>query len=202
MRAPRIRQALATFIAAGCFAGAIGAAERPQSLAIRIDNLSDVPGRDLGRAIEEAGRLFRLIGVHVTWTQLKPNAANPPSDLVVALIDRDQLPERFCSAGALGVASHLPDDPGHAFIFFERVKRVADRRSDPGMLLGFVLAHEVGHLLLPPGFHSRNGIMRGHWVMNDLKPDTAFLLQFSDREAALIHDRVAALAQTRLHTAD
>jgi hypothetical protein len=32
--------------------------------------------------------------------------------------------------------------------------------------LGDVIAHEIGHLLLPPPAHSANGIMRAFWSIH------------------------------------
>ena len=50
---------------------------------------------------------------------------------------------------------------GRAYILTPRVAAVAARhRRDFDRLLGRVIAHEVGHLLLPPHSHSASGIMR------------------------------------------
>jgi hypothetical protein len=37
-----------------------------------------------------------------------------------------------------------------------------EHHSDRGVLLGFVIAHEIGHLLLGPG-HTPDGVMQAAW---------------------------------------
>ena len=49
-------------------------------------------------------------------------------------------------------------------IFYDRIADHAKRTgSSVAVLLGAVIAHEVGHLLLPAFSHSPTGIMRPHW---------------------------------------
>jgi hypothetical protein len=59
------------------------------------------------------------------------------------------------------------------------VTDVARRYGWPrGDLLGLALAHEMGHVLLPPPSHSATGIMQASWEGDDLRHvlsgDTAF----------------------------
>jgi hypothetical protein len=50
---------------------------------------------------------------------------------------------------------------GRAYIFIHRVMAAALRlESNPEIVLGRVLAHEVGHLLLPRPGHARTGLMK------------------------------------------
>jgi hypothetical protein len=58
----------------------------------------------------------------------------------------------------LGIA---PLHSGRAYIFSDRIARLARSAREPfETVLGRVLAHEVGHLVLPAQGHSDNGIMR------------------------------------------
>ena len=51
-----------------------------------------------------------------------------------------------------------------AYIFYDRILDHARLTgSNVARLLGAVIAHEVGHLLLPAFSHSPTGIMRAHW---------------------------------------
>jgi hypothetical protein len=56
---------------------------------------------------------------------------------------------------------------------------------DSGVLLGYIIAHELGHLLLGPG-HAPSGIMRATWDMNDLEAIRQGRLKFSREECARI----------------
>jgi hypothetical protein len=56
-----------------------------------------------------------------------------------------------------------------ATIFHEQVRTVARRSGvDDAELLGRALAHEIGHLLLRARAHSRTGLMRGVWSIEEL----------------------------------
>jgi hypothetical protein len=81
------------------------------------------------------------------------------------------------------------------YIFTERVKRTAvsflrqrsiDQRTAEGLVLGNVIAHETGHLMLPPNSHSADGIMRGHVDMRTLDANVNGKLFFTEDQSALI----------------
>ena len=74
----------------------------------------------------------------------------------------------------------------------ERVKQVVKSNSwDAGDLLGVIMAHEIGHLLLPPGSHA-TGIMAPK-----LDP---FLkhggLAFGPRQASMIRARIGSMPRS------
>jgi hypothetical protein len=51
-----------------------------------------------------------------------------------------------------------------ATVFSDRIDGAATRVGvDPGTLIGRVIAHEVGHLLLGTGYHGQSGVMRADW---------------------------------------
>jgi len=63
---------------------------------------------------------------------------------------------------AFGQASHMTK---RAYIFCERVLAHAQATgSDPGRMLGLVLAHEIGHMLLPGHGYTAVGLMRADWI--------------------------------------
>jgi hypothetical protein len=50
------------------------------------------------------------------------------------------------------------------YVFFGRVENFArSQRVLSSTMLAHVIAHEIGHLLLPKGWHSDRGLMRGKW---------------------------------------
>jgi hypothetical protein len=50
------------------------------------------------------------------------------------------------------------------YVFFGRVEHFARaHRIRSSTMLAHVIAHEIGHLLLPKGWHSDRGLMRGTW---------------------------------------
>jgi hypothetical protein len=82
-----------------------------------------------------------------------------------------------------------------ATVFADRIGQASTRAGvDVGTLLGRVMAHEIGHLLLGTGYHGAAGLMRADW------PD-AFLTRtgddwrFSPREAVRMHEAVESLTR-------
>ena len=68
----------------------------------------------------------------------------------------------------LGRAAH---EVGRAYVFYDRIVRVTQTRPvDANVMLARVIAHEVGHLLLPPGSHSLFGIMQADFDVNSVQP--------------------------------
>lgn len=74
----------------------------------------------------------------------------------------------------------------YAAIYVARVKTMADlTKSEVAVLLGRVIAHELGHLLLKTNDHSANGLMRAHWTPESVRRNRPgdWLLTNDDVEA-------------------
>jgi hypothetical protein len=127
---------------------------------VRIDNLAPVPADYLAFAQSRAAEVFNRIGVHVTWVDEETafrDHIRPP--FTVVLIKSGPDPSvRSDVVEALGFA-----DPSvsRAHVIYERVEALTTRsRRSAASLLGDVIAHELGHLMLPSARHSARGIMR------------------------------------------
>ena len=95
------------------------------------------------------------------------------------------------SATALGSA--LPST-GHAAIYVDRIKALALRkRVDWGALLGRVISHEVGHLVLPAPSHSKKGLMKDNMDADPRGPRATF----TPEESWLIRALLEARARIR-----
>jgi hypothetical protein len=54
-------------------------------------------------------------------------------------------------------------------VFYTHIQYVAEQHGlQPEVLFGYVLAHEIGHLLLGPHAHSAAGLMRAYWDRHDI----------------------------------
>jgi hypothetical protein len=127
---------------------------------VRLDNVALVPADYLGFAESRATEVFSRIGVHVTWIDEETafrEHLRPP--FTVVLINAGtQLLTRSAVVDALGFA-----DPGvsRAHVIYDRVEALTARsQRSAASLLGDVIAHELGHLMLPSPRHSARGIMR------------------------------------------
>jgi hypothetical protein len=97
----------------------------------------------------------------------------------------------------LGVAPGTKEVRGiNVWIFYPRIKAYS---PDLGMLvsqlLGHVMAHEMGHLLLPYGAHSVAGLMRPEWDRSQVQAANRGLLTFLPDQAGLIRERQLRFAQ-------
>jgi hypothetical protein len=67
------------------------------------------------------------------------------------------------------------------------------------VLLGHLMAHEMGHLLLGAGSHSVSGLMRAHWQQHELELVRQRTLAFTSGQVESIRaqaqERVLAASQ-------
>jgi hypothetical protein len=80
-----------------------------------------------------------------------------------------------------------------ANVFYHRVESLA--RAGNGaewQILGYAMAHEMGHLLLrmKANSHSPSGIMRAKWGLQDFKQAALGELLFTRAQATLIREEV------------
>ena len=80
----------------------------------------------------------------------------------------------------------------YAYVFSHRAKEIADRvgADAGGLLLGHLIAHEIGHLLLGPDRHSSTGIMRPKWSRKDAKVASSGELLFTRAQGRRIRAQV------------
>ena len=145
-------------------AGTSGAADREVlTIVLRVTDHAGTDSSDLARAQAEIERIFDAIGVRVVWSDMKAGPGHRVCEgfnLFVSLLSPimiEGLSGQGVKEKVLGSASKAA---GRAFIYSERVRaRAARSRVGEPVLLGRVIAHEVGHLVLPGADHSRTGIM-------------------------------------------
>lgn len=102
----------------------------------------------------------------------------------------------FGSRRWLGYTVFAEGGSVYATVFRDRVLEHARRgRNSPGVLLGTVMAHELGHLLLGKSVHARYGLMSCPWTASQLDRAAAGLLLFSTDEAARMRGRSGSPAE-------
>lgn len=175
------------------------------TLQVRIDDRAAVSDAILRSAKAVATRIYWNIDVSLVW--IEPAAAAPharagretrivPDDTATLriIIVAPGLAERIhADPKALGVAADDARQSGHvAYVFYDRVRMLSARyEQHGGAILGHVMAHELGHLLLPYDTHAESGLMRVDWSREDLEHAAHGLLLFTPREAALIRARLS-----------
>jgi hypothetical protein len=142
------------------------------------------------RALAEAKALLGTARVDVSWRMCPGDqAATCQSPL-----GSSELSVRMIRTGASwqGVSATLGEahvdrqtgDGVLATVHVNRVVRLADEAgTDPGVLLGRVTAHELGHLLMGEG-HSFIGLMRPGWTLAEIRQNRSFDWRFTAADLA------------------
>jgi hypothetical protein len=162
----------------------------------------EVSRSTLDDSLREAGRILATAKVRLTWSLCRPadSAATPcaapgPSTLQVRLYGAEAESRFPVAADAFGfaLAHPAPEFGFFAGIFFDRAQRLASHAaSNPARLVGHVIAHEIGHLLLGGGGHAGDGIMRFPWHARELDRMNRGSLAFLPQQVKAIRQNVEA----------
>jgi len=194
--------------ALSCPARAITASEASGfTITIHVYNYAAVPDKTLGRAKEEAGRIFRNASLTALWVDHALSAGDlrrphHPTDswdgahLVVRLLTQSR---EGSSKNAMGEALSLEI----ANVFVNRVTEQASvGELSVSRMLGHAIAHEIGHLLLGDNSHSPGGIMVAPWSKQDLWRISNGNLLFTHQEITRIQAEVRHRSRSVLRVAD
>ncbi len=176
--------------------GWAGEAGNPQ-LTVFVIERAGTPARVLTGAERNAAQVFRQAGVDVGWVncdERKSEAACEKishADLIVHMIPR----ARTLSGEVFGVAFVENSAGVYADVFVDPIQRLheQDRTVSLSPILGDVLAHEIGHLLLRSNAHSREGIMQAHWQAEQLHRVAKGQMRFTKEQAIKMRTRVSSL---------
>jgi hypothetical protein len=147
-------------------------------LIIRIYDSVGLASERLATAHHAVSAVLKPAGIDITWRDCRraPTDASGPS--CNGALEVSEVIIRIVNAGSkqgddrLGYSS--VDVQNHAdclaTVFADRIEAMAGRtQSDPGTLLGHVMAHEIGHLLMGTSRHSPMGLMRERWSDNEVR---------------------------------
>jgi hypothetical protein len=135
-----------------------------QTLVVQVDNDARIAAADLAQMEAVVARSFFAIGVHVSWEHGEVRLDDPRGLRVhLRLLSRTNA-DRKIMLERIG-KSVLGQTNRHArlvYIFCHRVVEASGKYwREYTQILGFVVAHEFGHVLLPAGSHSDSGVMNG-----------------------------------------
>lgn len=139
------------------------------AIVLRVENKCGIRPNLLEAAQDTATAVYNAVGVRLAW--LSPGTG-PPADLAGAprfgvvlvteanesqLLSSVSLPKAVLP-NVLGIT---PIEARRVYLFCARIAKMARlNRVTVDVLLARVLAHEIGHLMLPHMAHSDTGIMR------------------------------------------
>ncbi len=150
-------------------------------LTLRVYDYAGVDEASLTSSEKVADAIFQNVGIEATWvdcpTSKRKSEAYPlcdsemgTADLVLRILPRHMAMKLRHSYDSLGYAQTCPEsEPGcELTVFYHRVDELAANGYREDRILGYVIAHEVAHVLLGPG-HSDEGILRAAWSPSDLQ---------------------------------
>jgi hypothetical protein len=156
-----------TRIAATLAVAVLAAAAQPlpPTIVVHLRSGGTIPGDLVLDAEARASRIFEAIGVSIRWVndgaKCRSCDRRDAFDIEVTVLSTDATPgflaKTSASRDALGVAVVSTT---RVYIFGERIRDVAGSQRNLPVVFGRVLAHEIGHLVLPGAGHSETGIMR------------------------------------------
>lgn len=178
--------------------GRLGATGNEGVAQIDVYNRLGMPVQTLQRAMAHAQELFGKAGVRTFW-RLCPNPREVPEvercvteegsySLGVVKEDKGLIAhrDRFTIGYTLRTAGR-----NNAAVIWPRVQNFAQYLGvNSDLLLGFAMAHEVGHLLSPVGHHS-TGVMDPAWDRGDATDMARGRLLFCEEDALRMRQEAA-----------
>ena len=187
-----------TAVVAAMAMGVHAGAEPRVALTVRLYNTAGISAQELLSARDAMESTFQDSGLDLIVRQCGRGTGSidpcseslKPLEMVVRIIDAPLL-DSTVHPDACGVAYVVKEtDRGWlATAYSDRVTSAAVRVGvDAGTLLGLVISHELGHLLLGSGYHGWSGVMRADWS-EELLAHPREPWRFSALEAAKMKSR-------------
>jgi hypothetical protein len=179
-------------------------ASQPQSLEVYVYNRAGVSDKIISEAEEDATGIFWRSGFKTIWINCSIGGIGgtncvglPKPDSVILQIVHETTKLKDDVFGAAFVGR---DGKGqYTDVYFDRVGELhRDWKVAIASVLGHVMAHEIGHLLLGLNSHSNSGIMRGLWNGEELEAAERGRLLFSSQQSRAMRDRLMRMARSTL----
>jgi hypothetical protein len=188
----RVVAAVLTFVAG--FAPIADAETAPAKVAVRIVDRAHVQPDVMSAVTKEVSAIFEHGGVEMIWLK-----GSDRVDFLRLLVILDPEPSKHTSESGdtMGVTlDGVGDSHRVAYVFVDRIERVSrEAGQKAATVLAYVLAHELGHLLLPAGSHTKAGIMQARWDLKALS-QAAQGVYFTREQAARMRAKIVGLPTT------
>jgi len=191
-----LRRWLGLLLSAGWMVPQTSGAKTPVvKLVVKLFNYAEISPQVLAGAEREAVRVYREAGILLSWVEcglseqdtekfLACEQVNDPFGLFVNIIGQP-MAVRLPRPGKFAVSFER-----HAVVFYRLVEGAAeDGRFSKALILGCVMAHELGHLLLGENSHA-TGIMRGTFRRQDFERAEKGKLVFTQHQAEAMQARI------------
>jgi hypothetical protein len=191
---------LPVFVMSFALPGA-GTAERME---IVICNSAALPPYVVTEAEKQAGFVFRSADIDVRWSGCETTAAlNYTQNTARFLIRlRNDFVPRYGSELSLHSMGRAFVSGGEGYIadvYYPAIQELArNSQASESWLIGYTIAHEIGHLLLGPG-HRLQGIMRANWGREEALALAQRWLGFDKTDQIRLRDRLRQVSLSEPH---
>ena len=178
------------------------------SLTVSVFNDAGVPQNVLSRAQDRAVQVLLRAGISLVWLDCGIpghrvlnsgcDAVSYPQHLSVRLLPashglpQDTFGQSFLDASGRGSYANV-------YVGTMDASKVS-KTVDSGDLLGCIVAHELGHLLLGKDSHSSIGLMSAKWQFTELQEIAGGSLLFSASQSDQILSRYVAATTRTAHS--
>lgn len=165
-------------------------AEEPE-LTLRIV-AGNVSGPMLSLAKKETSTILRQADVRVRWTEhatapLRTCSGRAVDISSIDILIQDQTRPQD-HPGALGYSRPFASSGFRVVIFYDRILSWMPAPSP--QLLGHVIAHELGHMLMGTLSHAETGVMEAHWTRHEMQQLQMHPLTFTPGDTGMIARRI------------
>jgi hypothetical protein len=172
------------------------------TLTVAVFNDARVPPTVLARAQETASYIFAKSGIQIHWMLCGREDESPEER---SACSQPKFPEHL-DVHIVGGCSHLPSSVfgisylspegigSQADVFYAKIAAFRQSPAELSILLGYAMAHELGHLLLGTNSHSPTGLMRADWRTKDLTGMAQGGLGFSEEQARTMKAKLSTFA--------
>jgi len=188
---------LAISLSLSVWTRAEAATESPVRLLLHVYDYAGVAPGIRAAALQVTRDIYAAIAVEIIWVDhcplschlafsLEPDPDITGGDLLVTVLPDAMTSREF----PIKVMGYAPENGSIAYAFFGRIRAFAFERDVLlATLLGHVIAHEVGHILLREG-HAPKGLMRARWLDEELLRARTGRLGFTATQGRVIRSRL------------
>lgn len=157
---------------------------------VHVENYAAVAPSMIHGAQNQVARIYKAAGVRVTWSTRRDHADCAGTLTIHVLLLSLEMEDRISRNDGVGsmVLAQASQEGRRVHVFWSRVDAHVSRTSLPDAL-GVIIAHELGHVLLPTRGHASAGIMQGTYMMH-----SSYLQRFTSDQAAAIRAFITAHA--------
>ena len=143
------------------------------------------------RALAESARVLHKAGISIRWIPCPASSEDAPRFPDCRVEGANTVVLRFIKSPGPGTTLGATMGTMYVTVYRDRTRAAAmTARCSEDIVLGYAVAHELGHVLLGTSAHRKEGPMKAWWTASDLKLAEARLLWFGPDECARMRAEV------------